>query len=88
MAALEYVAARHLPVMVDGEMVQLQPGDLIPNPEEWGRSLHANLEAGKIIERISLGSFSDSELLAELDARGITPAVKAAAKAKPRVKAA
>lgn len=71
MATLEYVAARHLSVMVDGEMVQLHPGDLIPNPEEWGRSLHANLEAGKILERISLGSFSDDELLAALELRGL-----------------
>lgn len=87
-AEIRYVAAKPLLVEVDGERVRLEPGDEIPNPEEWGRSLEANLEGGRIValsipgadELVELAEvygvlerLSDEQLLGEIARRGLKP---------------
>lgn len=78
MSGLRYIALKPLRVGIAGETVLLQPGEEIPNPEEWGRSLNSNLDAGTIAAvpaggGPSLASLDDEALLAEVEARGLKP---------------
>lgn len=83
-AEIRYVFARPLKVQVGEDVVQAQPGDPVTNPEQWGRSLTAHLEAGNIVAlpvnvdgAVSVEDHSDDVLLDELRRRDINPAVHA-----------
>lgn len=69
---IQYVATAPLTVEFDGERSVVQPGEEIPYPESWGRTLHALVEANKIVEvpAPTLSLISDDDLLAEARKRG------------------
>lgn len=75
-AEIKYVALKPLSVDFGEGPERLKPGDAIPHPETWGRSLHANIEAGKIaaLPVPDAAQLTDDELLAELKRRGLKPA--------------
>lgn len=79
MAAFEYHVAKPLRLDLEGEgLVTVQPGERVFSEDEvapWGRSVDALVDQGRLVRMpkqvTAPAEFTDEELLAEIEARGL-----------------